>query len=273
MRITNTESTPMAERVHARQGVLRFWPLLEGDDASPGNFMMMLGKTYSDFQSPRHRHNFDQLRFQVEGDGGFGRDGDMEPGMLGYFPEGVFYGPQTVKDEALTLVLQVGGASGQGYMSDQQFQDGVAALKQIGAFEGGYYVRREGGRTRRKDAYQAVWEHKNGRPMVHPKSRYTKPVFMNANAFSWRPDPDHKGVSRKLLGVFSERRTAVQMLRLEAGAEAVIPANTLLFTLSGRGEAAGQAWGPRAALYTEIRDDRVRADEPAEMLEITLPEF
>ena len=39
-----------------------------------------------DFSSPRHRHNFDQFRFQIEGTMNFDRNGKMTAGRLGLFP-------------------------------------------------------------------------------------------------------------------------------------------------------------------------------------------
>ena len=62
--------------------------LLSGDPASPGNFKFGLFHQYSDFFSPRHRHNFCQFRVQLEGLCEYGLSGRMEPGTIGYFPEG-----------------------------------------------------------------------------------------------------------------------------------------------------------------------------------------
>ena len=44
----------------------------------------------------------------------------MKTGMIGYIPEGTYYGPQTSVGEATTFVLQFGGSSGQGYLSREE---------------------------------------------------------------------------------------------------------------------------------------------------------
>src|SRR5690606_38458334 len=108
----------MVERVHARGGKFQACTLLQGEEGTIGNFFLTIARTFDDFESPRHRHNFDQVRLQLEGDADFTRDGIMTPGMVGYFPEGVFYGPQKNPGESLTVVLQFGGASRSGYLSE-----------------------------------------------------------------------------------------------------------------------------------------------------------
>ena len=113
-RIINLSEIPVLERTHARAGLFRAQALLAGLEGSPDNFFLQLSQTFSDFASPRHRHNFDQVRVQLKSDADFARDGVMQPGMVAYFPEGVFYGPQSISGESLTLVLQLGGASGAG---------------------------------------------------------------------------------------------------------------------------------------------------------------
>src|SRR5262245_28001226 len=79
------------------------------------------------FNSPRHRHNFEQIRYQLEGVLDYGRDGKLTAGMVGYFPEAVYYGPQS-QDPSIsckTIVLQFGGASGSGYLSQAEVQAGM----------------------------------------------------------------------------------------------------------------------------------------------------
>ena len=64
--------------------------------------------------SPRHRHNFEQYRYQLAGAANYSATGTLKAGMLGYFPEGVHYGPQLTAeagDDPAVLVLQCGGAS------------------------------------------------------------------------------------------------------------------------------------------------------------------
>ena len=48
--------------------------------------------------TPRHRHNFDQIRYTLSGLQSTGL-GDLAGGECGYFPEGSHYGPQQQKGE------------------------------------------------------------------------------------------------------------------------------------------------------------------------------
>jgi len=87
--------------------------LLSGDPASPGNFKFGLFHQYGDFFSPRHRHNFCQFRVQLEGLCEYGLSGKMDPGTIGYFPEGAYYGPQGPDaGDTYTASLQLRGPSG-----------------------------------------------------------------------------------------------------------------------------------------------------------------
>lgn len=270
--ILNLRDLTMIDRVHARGGRFRYHPLLSGTDGALGNFFLQLSNTFDDFDSPRHRHNFDQVRVQLEGDADFARDGVMKAGMVGYFPEGVFYGPQSIAGESLTLVLQFGGASRSGYLSDAAFLRGIEELKETGRFEAGVYkVAKPEGGTRNQDAYEAVWEHMNGRELRYPESRYDKPVFIRPAAAQWLPDGERRGVTRKHLGTFSEARTTLSMAALEAGSEVGVPANTIAFVLEGKGTAGEGDWEARSSLYSGDRPSSMTAGVASQLLFIELP--
>src|SRR5581483_473987 len=120
------------------------------------------------------------------------------------FPEGTPYGPQSSSVSSLTLVLQFGGASGSGYMAQEQMEAGIAELKQHGRFEKGVYRRDADVEGKRNlDGYQAVWEHVNKRPMRYPEPRYHDPVMMNPAHFAWVPAENAPGVHEKPMGVFT----------------------------------------------------------------------
>ena len=110
--------------VALEKGMFRHRTVAAGEPGTPGNFILEMVRTTDDFFSPRHRHNFDQFRYQLEGEFDFDRNGKMAPGIIGYFPEGTPYGPQSSSVSSLTLVLQFGGASGNGYMTQQQMEAG-----------------------------------------------------------------------------------------------------------------------------------------------------
>src|ERR1700735_2080741 len=52
-------------------------------------------------------------------------------------------------------------------------------------------------------------QHVNGRPLVYSAERYLHPVLMDPAHFDWMPVAGQPGVSWKLLGEFSERRTRI----------------------------------------------------------------
>ncbi|MDB5843052.1 MAG: hypothetical protein JWP79_362 [Polaromonas sp.] len=272
--IVNFADVPLIERQHARQGLFRAHPMLHGHDGTPGNFFLQLSRTYADFLSPRHRHNFEQIRVQLEGPADFDRDGVMEPGTVGYFPEGVFYGPQSIAGESLTLVLQFGGASGSGYIPEAAFQAGVEKLKAAGSFDKGIYrTTQPDGSVRSKDAYEAVWEDLNGRALKYPASRYQKPVFLDPEAFGWRETGHDAGVARRHLLTASEGELRLAQWKLAPGSQITLEANTLVFVMQGKGESNGSGWDKWSTLYSDASPLALAARSSVVVLEIRLPDL
>ena len=134
MRIVQGDQVAPEPAVRHRGGTLQARVLLEGTPCTLGNFQLSLGATGEDFLSPRHRHNFEQYRTVLEGRFDFGQDGFMTEGMVGYFPEGVYYGPQSSSDNTIAAVLQFGGVSGSGYLSAREVNAGMEELKQFGGW-------------------------------------------------------------------------------------------------------------------------------------------
>jgi hypothetical protein len=283
IQIVELESAPLLERQHVREGVFRTRRILNGTPGTPGNFALQLGVTPS-YYSPRHRHNFDQVRYQLEGDFDFGSDGVMKAGSIGYFPEGTHYGPQSSNAVNSTLVLQFGGASGSGYIAADEYERAAAELAKHGAFAKGVYTRLkpDGGKIN-KDAYEAVWEQVNGRPLVYPPERYTRPVFIEPGHFDWTPPADRPGVSSKLLGEFSERRTQLAFFQVDPGASLRLQDNSIYFVTKGHGSVAtgdstgaAQNFGLHASIYLPLGDHAVATpagSDAVEFLHIGLPRF
>jgi hypothetical protein len=284
IQVVELESAPLIERQHVREGVFRSRRILNGTPGAPGNFSLQLGVTPS-YYSPRHHHNFDQVRYQLEGDFDFAADGVMKQGWLGYFPEGTHYGPQSSDSENSTLVLQFGGASGSGYIAAAEYEKAAAELARHGSFAKGVYTRLKPDGTKiNKDAYEAVWEQVNGRPLVYPPERYLRPVFMDPASFAWTPLANRPGVSCKHLGEFSERRTQIAMYQILPGATLPLADNSIYFAIRGSGSvcAAGQgtaratAFSPRASIHIPANDQATAAASGAdavELLHIALPRF
>lgn len=275
------ESVPLIERQHVREGVFRSRRILNGAPCTPGNFSLQIGDTPS-YYSPRHRHNFDQVRFQLEGDFDFATDGVMKPGSIAYFPEGTHYGPQSGNSHSATLVLQFGGASRSGYISPEQYEQASAELAKSGTFAKGVYTRLQpdGGKVH-KDAYEAVWEQVNGRPLAYPPGRYLRPVFMDPEHFDWIPVPGQSGLGSKLMGEFSERRTRIEFFKLAPQAALRLDENSIYFVARGSGtvnitrSANGQpSFSARTTVFLAVGDNAVAtAAEEAEILQIRLPRF
>jgi hypothetical protein len=255
-----------------REGVIRAVRILEGEPG-PDNFALKLVNIQGDFFSPRHRHNFDQVRLQLEGSFDYDKDGCFTPGAIGYFPEGTRYGPQTSSGNTWNLLLQFGGASGSGYTAESEEEHAAAALREKGKFEKGVYTYFNSDGTKvNQDAYEAVWEHIHGRPLLYPKGRYERPVFMNSNAFEWVPLKDQPGVASKMMGVFSERETKLAFYKIEAGAKLTLEENSFYFALLGTGEVNGQSVTKHTTVHLKrMESETLTAKVDLECLQIRLP--
>jgi hypothetical protein len=228
----------------------------------------------ADYYAPRHRHAWDQVRLCLEGSIPIGKDLRLDEGEVGYFPEGVPYGPQEGGPNRKTLVLQVGGASGLGYLSARQLREARAALAAEGVFEGGVFRRARGEGKANLDAYEAIWRHVTGRPIDYPKPRYKAPVLMRPEAFPWRDDADAAGVRRRRLASFPERGLELEFLALDPGARLELgaaPARRLLFVRSGSGLCGGEAYEALTAIRVEPGETAILdAHEAGEIFAITL---
>lgn len=275
VRVIDVESAPMVGRAHVRAGGFSSRRLLDGEQGTPANFSLQLSLTPDTYFSPRHRHNFDQVRYQIEGEFDFASDGVMKPGSVAYFPEGTYYGPQSSSSRSLTLVLQFGGASGNGYMSPEQYDSAAAELRTLGTFaNGAYTVVKPDGRKINKDAYEAVWERVNGRPLSYPAERYSRPVFMDPHNFAWVPAEGQAGASSKLLGEFSERRTQIEFCRIDSSSSLRLARHSIYFVARGTGVVGGQDFRAHTTIFAQ--DDSsasIAARENVELLRIGLPRF
>lgn len=273
MQIVQGDQVERRRGLEHRGGTFYSRTLVSGEPGTPGNFKLSLSENGTDHFGPRHRHNFEQYRFMVSGVADFARDGKLRPGVLGYFPEGVYYGPQTNLEQTFVIVLQFGGASGSGYLQPAEVKRGMEELKAFGEFREGLFHRNPGvpGR-RRSDPYQAIWEHFNGRLMKFPPPRYEKPVFVNSAQFSWSEIAG--GVGEKLLGVFTERRTEASMLRLDKGVTHEVSGRGLWVTLEGSGAIAGTPSRQFTTLFLDKGETaRLEARETTLMLHYGLPDL
>lgn len=275
MKIVHADEVEWKRGLQHRGGTFHYRHLLNGTPGTPGNFQFNIGQLEGDFSSPRHRHNFDQFRFQLEGTMNFDRNGKMGAGSFGYFPEGAPYGPQSSDGRSSTAVLQFGGASGSGYLSREEVAAGTAELKKYGTFEGGIFRRNDDVEGRRAtDGYQAIWEHVHGERMEYPKPRYRDPIMLDPANYEWLPVSGQAGVSHKPLGVFTERQCAAELLRLERGAAYRADGRSVYLVLRGSGIAGDAQYRELSAFHLEEgeRADLVARDE-TEILRLVLPDL
>lgn len=238
-------------------GNIAFHHMLKGEPGSPDNFMFILGRQDEDFHMPRHRHNFDQIRFPIRGTMNHGDGIVVGEGEIAYIPEGLPYGPQDdplapyAAGERVQLVLQFGGASGYGYMSIEQRRQAIKELREHGTFDGPFYRRNDGSSSW---GLNAIYQHVFGKPMKYPRPRYDHIIIADPKRFNWLRIGGAPGVERKFIGAFSERGAWVELVRVRPGAtwsSSDGRGKRLLFVISGEGEAAGNPLGTFASLEVD----------------------
>jgi hypothetical protein len=275
MKITQGDQQPFTRALQFRGGTTHFRHLLQGDEGTAGNFMLVIVRSEGDFFSPRHRHNFEQYRYVLDGQLNYSRNGKLTKGMLGYFPEGVMYGPQTQdKDKfSLALILQFGGTSGNGFLSRREVDAEENKLRKIGEFKNGVFHRNPGVPGKKNmDAMQAIWESANGRPLEYPKPRIVTPPFMDPANYEWTKVDGASGVSERLFAVSAERGSELRMLKIEAGSRYTLRGRAVYFTMSGSGTVGNEPLRTQTSIYTDTGESvEVSATETVEILQLGMP--
>lgn len=275
MKIIQGDAITVETGTSHRGGVSQWRRLLDGEAGAVDNFSLVLAQSPGRF-SPRHRHNFEQIRFQLKGTASYGRTGTLTPGMIGYYPEAVRYGPQTQEDGEMlsSLVLQFGGASGSGYIGRDEQAVLTEELRSLGEFKDGVFRRNKGVPGKRNlDGFQAIWEHAKQRPLTYPEPRYEAPILMDPDRFEWLPVVGAPGVWEKPMGVFTECRTMAGFLKLAPGAvyEAT-GARDIYFVMSGAGDVEGDAWRYATTVFLDPGDTvRFTAETETVILNLRLP--
>ncbi len=249
--------------------------LLNGLSDEAANYELSLVLMDGDYTTPRHRHNFDQLRYMLEGGFGYGRGKHevQQQGTVGYFPEGVYY-EQNAIGRSVTLLFQGGGPSGAGFLSYDRLEAGFRMLGGEGVFSDGVFTwLDENGAKHNKDAYEAIWERMRGRKLAYPKPRYRSPIIADANHYDWI-SAGEVGVKTRHIGTFTERAIEFGFLTLEPKAVHACAPNALFYFLSGDGLIARQIFGAGCAAAMDGDEDSVIcAASPTELVYILLPAF
>jgi hypothetical protein len=275
--MTSTDADAHLFSDHRGEGI-RFQRLLRGDADAPGNFEWSIVHVAEEYRTPRHRHNFSQIHYVLEGFHEWSPTVSMPEGSVTYSPEGTFYGPQRGHG-AVVLLLQFGEASGSGFTSYDRLADASKRLAESpdGRFEDGIWRYRDGdGKQHNQDGYEAIWETIHGRGIEYAKPRYETPVTIYPDAFDWTPTAE-AGIERKHLGAFSERETTVGFLRYADGAVHRVDgvrAPELHFVVDGSLRVGNRTVDRRTALSFDPTDDQTLAAlEPTTVFVIRLPWF
>ena len=262
-----------------RDGKLDQKFLLEGENGSPNNYLLNVGLTGSGgWGTPRHRHNFDQIRFVLKGSYPVSPHKKMEEGSVAYFPESVHYGPQDRPEGLEMMVIQFGGASGSGFLSTPEREAANKRLEAKGSFEKGIFTWYDDkGQKHNMDGSAACFEEATGNKLVFHKPRYDDVVLMEPEAYDW-VSTGQNGVQAKLMGIFTERRIEIGFLKLEAGATFDTGSRDqieVLFMSQGNITVGGETYGDKTAIELLPSDAPVDivANSDSLFFRVTLPKF
>jgi len=274
MDVVDTAAMPWGENLAAqRSGGMAHKRLFEGAEGCPDNYMLVLADESSEYFSPRHRHAWDQVRYCLTGAVPIGKALAVEAGEVAYFPEGAHYGPQEGGPDRIELLLQFGGASGRGYIGADRLKQAREEMAAFGRFERGVFTRSDGRGRKNQDAYEAIWEHVTGEPLVYPEPAYKTPVIARPGSVPWVAT-DVPGVMRKVVAVFPHRGLTVEFVRCEAGSEYgldTVPALRLGFVTRGGGMLDDVPIMKDAAIRLQPGEAaKLRADAETEVLVISV---
>ncbi|MCZ8259856.1 MAG: hypothetical protein O9333_06975 [Beijerinckiaceae bacterium] len=278
MRIARAETTDADKVGTMRDGVLAQKHLLFGKDGTPTNYDLNMGRAGAGgWRTPRHRHNFDQIRYVIKGQLPYGENLMLPEGWIAYFPESVPYGPQDRAEGLETMVLQFGGASGFGYLSVAGREAANAALNKKGHFKGGlFHYTDENGQQQSRDGSEACFEEATGQPLVFAPPRYSDVIAMNPDAYDWIEG--EKGCYTKTLGTFTEKGARIGFVKLDAegvyhggGKESF----EILFQTKGKVVVDNEVIGRHSAFEFLPNESPVplRAVEPTELISMVLHKF
>lgn len=268
-----SENRWRGNQLRHRKGKILIKRLIEGEPSSPENYGLHMGRESAEFFSPRHRHPWDQIRYCISGSVPIAPGKTLDRGEVGYFPEGLHYGPQE-GPERKVMVLQFGGASGKGYLNRDEVNRAYDELGEFGMFKNGVFQRTRGNGKRNLDGYAAIWQHLTGMPLNFPSPRYSEPVIMKPFNFSWR-NGTVRGIRQKDLGRFSDRLTEVTIFQLTPGRSS-LPAGInhlrIIFVIKGSGRCRRETYKRHTAIELASGEPASFAvDVQTELLCITIP--
>jgi hypothetical protein len=174
----------------------------------------------------------------------------------------------------------MGGSAGYGFMSYQQLNRGYEKLSDLGKFDAGVFTRSTpDGRVTRKDGYEAIWEHVNGRAVEYPPPRYEEPIIIYPDGFGWLATRD-PGFELKHMATFGERALNIGEIRAARGSRHKVDrhrAPELLFVESGaiRDVTSGEVLDTHSAFRVDPADTgrELEVVEDCVLFFVQLPKF
>ncbi len=231
MEIAIANEAPILKQTEVREGATIRQILLAGDTPEGINFRLFRSQYQSGenaFESPRHQHAFQQIRWAESGAVNYGPGMNIPEGDIAYFPRGTYYGPQR-KDAGIGLLLQFGfdGEHQSGPRWDAIREEAIKNLKARGTLDNGVFTDTDPhtGRMRQRDAALALYEERYimllNKPFPVPMERYEHPILMHARSFEYFQSAP--GVEMKHLGHFFDNPgrhadVCISMIRLSGGA-------------------------------------------------------
>ena len=279
MRISEAATSEGGRVGSMREGTLDQKFLLMGADGSPNNYLLNVGLTGSGgWGTPRHRHNFDQIRYVLKGVYPASPHKKMVEGSVAYFPESVHYGPQDRPEGLEMMVLQFGGASGSGFLSTPMREAANDALKKKGIFKDGVFTWVDDkGQKHNMDGSAACYVEATGKEMVLHPPRYDDIVVMDPEAYAWI-ETGVPGVATKLVGTFTERNVSMSFIKVAAGATfntGIRSQLEVLFMSKGNITVEGKTYGDQTGIEL-LPDDasaEIKANADSLFFSVTLPKF
>lgn len=239
------------------------------------NFRLNLSITEDgDMFTPRHRHDFSQYRYIIEGEADYAMGEPQRAGVLNLCVDGTYYGP-TSNMVGATLVVQFGSVSGAGYIDRKDIVKGMEELKKRneGYIEDGTYYRNPGVEGPvSQDANEAIFELIRGQPVQYPEPEYSNPVMVNSNAIPWLPLDGVPGVEQKYMGSFSSAQYFCARYKLDPGASLRPDSRGIYFVLSGTGTVEGEPYGKWTSVYLDDGEQAAfTASETSDVLYLGMP--
>lgn len=275
MDVIHAAEMPWGESLVAQRGGgdVAHKRLFEGTEDSPDNYMLVMSKEPKSFFSPRHRHPWDQIRFCLEGRVPIAKGLFVEGGEIAYFPESAHYGPQEGGDDRIVVLLQFGGASGQGFIGPDRVNQARLELAREGRFEDGVYKRNVSEGRRNRDAYEAIWLHVRGGELSYAPPVYKTPIVMRPEALPFTAT-NEDGVQCKAVGIFPHRGLTINAWQIESDATHAMVATKslrLLFVTEGGGSIDDQALRRWSTVRLQPEEAaRVRASGSLEFVELAV---